>query len=139
MAEDVKGTFGEQFQRKGDFLCLVLRLFQNLIPQIAQGRNRALLLRFLIHQRGAAVNDGFLLRPHAVFINLLHQRHDKLRFFHNGVVLAIPVHHIHGVQPVFSARRHTDNGGNIAAQRLHKRGKFALRIADQNIIVGVQD
>ena len=139
MAEDVKRTFGEQFQRKGDFLCLILRLFQNLIPQIAQSRNRAFLLRLLIYQRGAAVNDGFLLRPHTVFINLLHQRHDKLRLLHNGVVFAISVYHIHGVQPVFSARRHTDNGGNITAQRLYKRGKFALRIADQNIIVGVQD
>ena len=139
MAENIEGTFGEQLQRKGDFFCFVLRLFQNLIPQIAQGRNRAFLLRFLIHQRGATVNDGFLLRPHAVFINLLHQRHNKLRFLHDGVVLAISVHHIHGVQTVFSARRHTDNGGNIAAQRLHKRGKFALRIANQYIVVGVQD
>ena len=79
-----------------------------------------------------------MLRADAVLVDLLHQRHDKLRFLHNRVVLAVTLHHIHGVQTVFAACGHADDCADVAAHRLHQRGKLALRVTDENIIFGIQ-
>ena len=79
-----------------------------------------------------------MLRADAVLVDLLHQRHDELRLLHNRVVLAVALHHIHGVQTVFSACGHADDCADVAAHCLHQRGKLTLRVTDENIIIGIQ-
>ena len=138
MAENVKGAGGEQLQGQGDLLCHVLRLFHQLLPEGRQGGDGAVLFRFLVHRRRTAVNDGLLLGPHAVGVDALHQGHDKLRFHHNGVVLAVAVHHIHGVQAVFPASGHPDNAAQ-AVHRFNEGGVLSLRVCDKNIIVRIEN
>ena len=138
MTKNIQGTGGEQLQRQGNLSGLFLRLFHQLFAQGAEGRDNAGFLRFLINQSRAAVNDGLVLRANAVLVDLLHQRHDKLRFLHNRVVLAVTLHHIHGVQTVFAACGHADDCADVAAHRLHQRGELALRVTDENIIIGVE-
>ena len=62
-----------------------------------------------------------------------------MRFLHDGVVLAVAVHHIHGVQAVFAACRHMNDGRRFLAQSRRQRTKFVFRIADQHIIGGVEN
>ena len=139
MAENVQGTGSEQLQRQGNLPGLFLRLFHQLFAQGTEGRDNSGFLRFLIYQSRAAVNDGLVLWADAVLVDLLHQRHDKLRFLHNRVVLAVALHHIHGVQTVFAACGHADDCADVAAHRLDQRGKLALRVTDENIIIGIQN
>ena len=138
VAEDVQGAGGEQLQRQRNLLRLKLRLHQQLFPESGKGRHNAGFRCLLVDLRSAAVNDGFVLRPDAVLVDLFHQRHDKLRLLHNRVVLAVALHHIHGVEPVLAACRHMDDRADVLAHSLHQRGKLALRVADQNIVVGVE-
>ena len=138
MTENIQGTGGEQLQRQGNLPGLFLRLFHQFFAQGAEGRDNAGFLRFLIYQSRAAVNDGLVLRADTVLVDLLHQRHDKLRLLHNRIVLAVTLHHIHGVQTVFAACGYTDDCADVAAHRLHQRGKLALRVTDENIIIGIQ-
>ena len=138
MAENIKGAGGEQFQGQGDTAGFTLRLLQQLFPEICQGGDCAGLCRFLVQITRTAVNDGFVLRPHALGVDALHQRHDKLRLHHNGVVLAVAVHHIHGVQTVFPASGHPDHGADIA-HRFNERGVLPLRVCYENIIVRVEN
>ena len=114
-----------------------LRLLQQLLAQIAECGNPAGALRILIHQSGTAVNDGLVLRPHAGLVDLLDEGHDELGFFHDGVLLAVALYHIHGIQTIFATRSHVDHRSIFSAQRLTQRSKFVLRIANQNIIVGI--
>ena len=79
-----------------------------------------------------------MLRADALLVDLLDQRHDELRLYNNGVVFTVPVHHIHGVQSVSAAGRHTDHRAEIA-HSFDKRRVFSLGVADHNIIVGVQN
>ena len=138
MTENIQGTGGEQLQRQGNLPGLFLRLFHQFFAQGAEGRDNAGFLRFLIYQSRAAVNDGLVLRADTVLVDLLHQRHDKLRLLHNRIVLAVTLHHIHGVQTVFAACGYTDDCADVAAHRLHQRGKLTLRVTDKNIIFGIQ-
>ena len=62
-----------------------------------------------------------------------------MRFLHDGVVLAVAVHHIHGVQAILAARRHMNDGRRFFAQSRRQRTKFVFRIADQHIIGGVEN
>ena len=80
-----------------------------------------------------------MLRADAAFVDLLHQGHNKLRFLHNGIVFAVALYHIHGIQTISAAGLHVDNSCNIACQCLHQRNHLAFRIADQNIILGIQN
>ena len=130
MAEDIQRAGGKQLQRQRDLLCLKLRLHQQLFPESGKGRHDAGFRRLLVDLGGASVNDGLVLRPDAVLVDLLHQRHDKLRLLDNRVILAVALHHIHGVEPVLTACRHMDDRADILAHSLHQRGKLALRIAD---------
>ena len=138
MAEDVQGAGSKQFQRQRDLLRLKLRLHQQLFPEGGKGRHDAVFRRLLVDLCGAAVNDGLVLRPDAVLVDLLHQRHDKLRLLDNRIVLAVALHHIHGVEPVLAACGHMNDRADVLSHSLHQRGKLALRVADQNIIVGVE-
>ena len=79
-----------------------------------------------------------MLRADALLVDLLDQRHDELRLYDNGVVFTVPVHHIHGIQSVSAAGRHTDHRAEIA-HSFNKRRVFSLGVADHNIIVGVQN
>ena len=80
-----------------------------------------------------------MLRADTGLIDLLHKGHDELRFLHNGVVLAVAVHHIHGVQTIFAACRHMNDGRRFLAQSRRQRTKFVFGIADQHIISGVEN
>ena len=79
-----------------------------------------------------------MLRADALLVDLLDQRHNELRLYDNGVVFTVPVHHIHGIQSVSAAGRHTDHRAEIA-HSFNKRRVFSLGVTDQNIIVGVQN
>ena len=78
-----------------------------------------------------------MLRADALLVDLLDQRHDELRLHHAGVVFTVAVNHIHGVQPVPASGRNSDNRSEIA-HRLHQRCILAFRVADENIVVGIQ-
>ena len=80
-----------------------------------------------------------MLRADTSLIDLLHKGHDELRFLHDGVVLAVAVHHIHGVQTAFAASRHMNDGRRFLTQRRRQRTKFVFRIADQHIIGGIEN
>ena len=95
VSENIEGAGGEQLQRQSDLPRLCLRLLQQFFPQGCQSGDRAVLLRLRVYDARAAVNDGFLLRPHALGVNALYQGHNELRFHHDGVVLAVTIHHIH--------------------------------------------
>ena len=95
--KDVQGAGGVKLQGKGDLFGLILRLLQQLIPQVTEGGNSPDLLRLRVHQGGAAVDDGFVLRPHAALVDLLDEGHNKLALFHDGVLLTVALYHIHGV------------------------------------------
>ena len=62
-----------------------------------------------------------------------------MRFLHDGVVLAVAVHHIHGVQAILAARRHMNDGCRFLTQSCRQRTKFVFRIADQHIIGGIEN
>ena len=79
-----------------------------------------------------------MLRTDTVLVNLLHKGHDELALFHDGVLLSVAVHHIHGVQTVLSARAEVEHRADIIAHRFDQRRELTLRIADQNIVFGVQ-
>ena len=96
-AKDVQRASGVKLQGKGDLFGLVLRLLQQLPAQVAEGGGPPGFLRLRVHQGGAAVDDGFVLRPHAALVDLLDKGHDKLAFFYNRVVFPVTLHHIHGV------------------------------------------
>ena len=139
MSENIQRTRGEQFQRQGDFLCFFFGLFQQFVSQVAESSGRAVCLCLLIHKGGAAVDNGFLLRANACFINLLYKGHDKLRFLHNGIVLAVAVYHIHCVQAILAACRHMNNGCRFLAQSRRQCAELVFRVADQHIVLGVEN
>ena len=85
-----------------------------------------------------AVNNGVLLGAYALGVDALHQGHDKLRLHHDGVVLAVAVHHIHGVQAVFPASGHPDHGAQVA-HRFNEGRVLPLRVCYENIIVRVEN
>ena len=80
-----------------------------------------------------------MLGTDAILVDLLHQGHDKLAFFNNGVVLAVALHHIHGVQPVPAPCGHMDHCADVAAHCLHHWGKFPFGVTDQNVVLGIEN
>ena len=80
-----------------------------------------------------------MLGTDAILVDLLHQGHDKLAFFNNGVVLAVALHHIHGVQTIPAPCSHMDHCADVAAHCLHHWGKFSFRITDQNVVLGIEN
>ena len=94
VAEHIQGAGGEQLQGQGDLFRFVLRLLQKFLPEGTEGGGIPRLQCLLIHSGGAAVNDGFVLGADTVLVDLLNEGHDKLRFLHAGIVLAIALHHI---------------------------------------------
>ena len=138
VAEDVQGAGSEQLQRQGDLPRFRLRLFHQLFTESGEGGNCTVLLRFFIQVPRAAVNDGLLLGTHTFGVDALHQGHDKLRLHYNGVVFAVAVHHIHGVEPVFPTSGHPDH----SAQTVHsfnERGILTLRVRNQNVIIRIEN
>ena len=79
-----------------------------------------------------------MLRADALFVDLLDQRHDELRLYDNGVVFTVPVHHVHGIEPISATGRHTDHRAETT-HSFNKRCVFSLGVTDQNVIVGVQN
>ena len=66
MAENVKGAGGEQLQGQGDPSRLVLRLFQQHLPEGCQRGSRATMLGVLVQIPRTAVNDGVVLGAYAL-------------------------------------------------------------------------
>ena len=78
-----------------------------------------------------------MLGTNPFLVDLLDQGHDELGLDHNGVVLPIAVHHVHGVEPIPPACGNMDHGTHIP-HGLHQRGVLPFGIADKNIILSVQ-
>ena len=136
-AKDVQGTGGVKLQGKGDLLGLILRLLQQFLAQVAEGSHPPGILRLRVHQGGAAVDDGFMLRPHAALVDLLDEGHDKLALFHDGVLLTVALHHIHGVEAVLAACHQMGHRRFLPAQGFDECAKFSLRVTDQDVVICV--
>ena len=109
-----------------------------LLPEDGQDGSNAGFLRLPVDLCRTSVNNGLLLGANALLVDAPHQGHDKLRFHHDGVVLAVAVHHIHGVQAVFAASGHPDNAAQ-AVHRFNEGGVLPLRVCYENIIVRVEN
>ena len=134
VTEDVQRTGGEQFQRKGNILCLRFRLFQQLQTQSGQRGHIANILCLLVDRCNTAVNDGLVLGTHTVLVDLLDQGHDELGLNHNGVALTVTVNHIHGVQLVL-ATGFQGNDRGIGTQGLNQCAVLVFRVTDQDFIL----
>ena len=138
MAEDVQGAGGEQLQRQGDLPRFRLRLFHQLFSEGGEGGYSVVLFRFFIQVPRTAVNDGIVLGAYAFGVNALYQRHDELRLHHNGVVFAVAVHHIHGVEPVFPPSGHPDHAPHTV-HGFNEGGVFSLRVCYENVIIRIEN
>ena len=138
LAEDIQRAGGIEFKGQRDLLRFRLRLLQQHIAEGAESRNRPGVRRIAVHIGDTAVDDRLVLRSDALLVDLLNQRHNELGLYDNGVVFTVPVHHIHGIQSVSAAGRHTDHRAEIA-HSFNKRRVFSLGVTDQNVIVGVQN
>ena len=78
-----------------------------------------------------------MLGANPFLVDLFDQGHDELGLDHNGVVLPIAVHHVHGVEPIPPASGNMDHGPHIP-HSLHQRGVLPFGITDKNIVLGVQ-
>ena len=136
-AKDVQGAGGVKLQGKGDLFGLVLRLLQQFLAQVAERGHPPGFLRLRVHQGGAAVDDGFMLRPHAALVDLLDEGHDKLALFHDGVLLTVALHHIHGVEAVLAACHQMGHRCFLPAQGFDECAKFSLRVANQDVVICV--
>ena len=103
LAEDVQRAGGIELKGQRDLLRFGLRLLQQHIAEGAESGNRPGVRRIAVHIGDAAVDDRLVLRADALLVDLLDQRHDELGFYDDGIVLTVPVHHIHGVEPVSAA------------------------------------
>ena len=52
-------------------------------------------------------------------------------------MLTVALHHIHGVEPVFAARHQVGHRRFLPTQSFDECAKFSLRVADQDVIIGV--
>ena len=78
-----------------------------------------------------------MLRPHAALVDLLNEGHDKLALFHDGVLLTVALHHIHGVEAVLAACHQMGHRRFLPAQGFDECAKFSLRIANQDVVIGI--
>ena len=78
-----------------------------------------------------------MLRPHAALVDLLDEGHDKLALFHDGVLLTVALHHIHGVEAVLAARHQMGHRRFFSAQGFDQCAKFSLRVTDQDVVIGI--
>ena len=78
-----------------------------------------------------------MLRPHAALVDLLNKRHDKLALFHDGVLLAVALYHIHGVEAVLAARHQMGHRRFFSPQGFDQCAKFSLWIANQDVVIGI--
>ena len=79
-----------------------------------------------------------MLGAYAFGVNALYQRHDELRLHHNGVVFAVAVHHIHGVEPVFPPSGHPDHAPHTV-HGFNEGGVFSLRVCYENVIIRIEN
>ena len=75
-----------------------------------------------------------MLGAYAALVDLFNEGHDKLALFHNGILFAIALYHIHGVEPVFAARHQVGHRRFLPAQGFDECAKFSLRVADQDVV-----
>ena len=138
MVKEVEGACAVKLQRRGNPLCLRLRLAQQLLIQILEQRRfgRFQPQRHLpVHLTHAAVNDGFLdgLQTVPASHHQLTQRQQKIRFQRQRAVPAAHVHlDIHRGNVVGAVRRDLDD---LTAQPLHQRGIFAHRVYHDDAIL----
>ena len=132
MGEDIQRAGGIQLHGKGQIPCFLLWLFQQLFPQGAKRRNFAGLFLILKYQRHTAVNDGLVVCPDTVRVDLLQKGHDKLGFERHRAPLSITFFHSHGIEPVRAAHRKAHDS---AAQRLDQRRILPFRVQNNNVIL----
>ena len=137
LAEDVQRAGGVQLQRKGNLFCLRFRLLQQRVPQGAEGGHGAGESGIAVDHGDAPVNDGLVLGADTLLVDLLDQGHDELGLDHDGVILSVAIHHVHGVEPVMPTCGNVDHGTHIP-HGLHQRGVLPFGITDKNIIIGAQ-
>ena len=139
MGKYVEAPGGEQLQRQGNFMGRRLLLPQEVVIQVLQRRRVALVFADIaaIDVGGAAVDDGFFLRPHLLRAHeLLTQAHNELAFQHQRVP---PVAVLCGdVQGIDIAAVGGGNGDDLAAQGADQRAILPLRVHHNDVVVRVQ-
>ena len=135
-AENIQRADGVQLQQQGDLLGLRLRKLEQLLPKRGQRRLPAL-TRIVVDVAQCAVDDRLVLRPDGVVAELVDQRHNKLGLEDAVFPLVADVGHFHGVQPVLAACGNADHRADVA-HGLHHAGILALRVGDDDMILGVE-
>ena len=131
-----------QFQCRRDTLRLRLRLPLDLVIQIFQQRHifRAGVCDiWAVHDPHGTVNDRFFhwLQTVPTACRQFAERQDKVRFQRQRVIiLAVIEVDIHRVHILRAGRRDFDD---LAFQTVHQRKIFRLRVADQDIVLCVQE
>ena len=142
VVKNIQAAMHIQFQRCRDPLRLRLRLPFDLVIQIFQQRH---ILRAgvcdigAVHDPHSTVNDRLFHRLQTVpsACRQFAERQDKVRFQRQRVIiLAVIEVDIHRVHILRAGRRDFDD---LAFQTVHQRKIFRLRVADQDIVLCVQE
>ena len=137
MGEHIQRAGGKQLQCQRNVMGGRLLLAHQIVMQILQrGRVALIGLDVLpVHIGSTAVNDGLvpradLLRAH----DLLTEGHDEVAFQRQRVLTAaVFAGNVHSIDIGVAG---CGNGDDFAAQRPHQRAILALRVDDDNVMVG---
>ena len=140
LGKGVEAAGDKELGGKGKPPGLRLRLLQERLVQILQGRHLALVVVghvLPVHVIGAAVQDRFLLGGNTSGAHqLFEQGENKLGFLNQRVAL-IPIGFVH-VQRIdvgIGRGRHPDH---LAAQRFRQEAEFGFGVQDEDIVIGGQ-
>ena len=136
VGEYIQRAGGEQFQGKGQIPRLGLGLLLELLPESAERGDLAFLALLPVDGFHTTVDDGLLVSAHAGLVDLLDEGHDELALGSDGVLIAITVHHVHGVDAVGTVGGALDHG---SLESPGQRGVLTLGVTDENIRVRGQD
>ena len=106
LPKDVQRTGGIELKGQRDLLRLQAQAAPAAYRVGCREWESSGVCRIAVHIGDTAVDDRLVLRADALLVDLLDQRHDELRLYDNGVVFTVPVHHIHGIEPVSAASTH---------------------------------
>ena len=136
--EGIQAALGEQFQRQCNLPGLLFRLLQKLLMEVGQRRRIAGIVAgnvALIDRRNTAVNQGFLSCGQPTTTNChFTQRQDEFGFQQYRIFLiAVIAGNVHGVDMMPGGCRDADH---LAAHSLRNHCVLALRVDDDNIVIG---